>query len=80
MGINCMADIINRLERMQDEIERMIEDVADLKQEYRRDHPYTNKDNDDYLWALFEADSSLTDVSVSITDACDTINGVKYDA
>ena len=80
MGINCMADIINRLERMQDEIERMIEDVADLKQEYRRDHPYTNKDNDSYLYALFKADSSLTDVSASITDACDTINGVKYDA
>lgn len=78
MSVNCVSDVINRIQRMQDEVDEMSVTMNTMREDYEMDNPRADKDHDDYDYCLWKAWVELDALSSAMTEALDQLQQVRY--
>ena len=78
MSVNCVSDVINRIQRMQDEVEDMSSTMKDMYDEYGRDYQWATLENNDYYYALWKAYVEMDALSSAMSEAIYNLQQVRY--
>ena len=78
MSVNCVSDVINRIQRMQDEVEDMSSTMKDMYDEYGRDCQWATLENNDYYYALWKAYVEMDALSSAMSEAIYNLQQVRY--
>ncbi len=78
MSVNCVSDVINRIQRMQDEVEEMSVTFEAMHDEYGEENTWANHDNNDYYYSLWRAYVELDALSSAMSEALYNLEQVRY--